>query len=224
MRADALCAFLASLPPAARDAAVERHLGLGEADDAAPGEHRVGYHPSGVAPIVRALIEAPVTADDVFVDIGSGLGKAVLLARLLTGATARGVEIQPSLIERARRAAARLGVEVSFTCGEAQHADLDDGTVFFLYAPFTGPVLAEVMARLELVARRRAIVICALGLDLPRRARWLRPRPTDAFWLTIYDAALPGAAPRPEATRPPLSSEAALAIAEERGGDLPRAG
>ena len=113
---------------------------------------------------------------------------------------------------------------MSFTCGEARHADLDDGTVFFLYAPFTGPVLAEVMDRLEIVARRRAIVICALGLDLPPRARWLRPRPTDAFWLTIYDAALPGAAPRPEASRPPLASEAALAIAEERGGAPARSG
>lgn len=222
MRADELCTFLASLPPAKRDAAIERYLGLGDADEIPPGEHRVGYHPSGVAPIVHALIEAPVTADDVFIDIGAGLGKAVLLARLLTGATARGVEIQPSLVDRARRAAARLGVEVSFTCAEAQRADLDDGTVFFLYAPFTGPVLAAVMARLEAVARRRAIVICALGFDLPRGAPWLLPRPTDAFWLTIYDAALPGATPRPSPRRPSLASEAAFAIAAERRGDLLR--
>jgi SAM-dependent methyltransferase len=224
MRADELCSFLASLPPSARDAALERYLRLGDADDAAPGEHQIGYHPSGVAPIVRALIGAPVTADDVFVDIGSGLGKAVLLARLLTGATARGIEIQPALVHRARRAAARVGVDVYFTCDEARRADLDDGTVFFLYAPFTGPVLAEVMARIEAVARRRAIVICALGLDLPRGATWLRARPTDAFWLTIYDAALPGSAPRPAAARPPLSSEAAFAIAWERSRDLPRSG
>jgi SAM-dependent methyltransferase len=163
--------WLASLPPHARDAAAEDYLGIGGVpapSSSSPGDHLVGYHASGVASVVRALVEVPVDAGDVVIDLGAGLGKVVFLAHLLTTATARGIEIQPALVKRARAAAAALGVHVGFTLGDARHADLDDGTVFFLYAPFTGPVLADVVRRLHAVAERRAIVVCALGIDLDR--------------------------------------------------------
>jgi protein-L-isoaspartate O-methyltransferase len=108
MRGADLLAWLASLPPGARDAAVEAHLGIDRgASSAPPGEHLVGYHASGVSAIVRALVEVPVTAGDVVVDLGAGLGKVVMLAHLLTGARAHGIELQPELVERARAAAAR---------------------------------------------------------------------------------------------------------------------
>jgi SAM-dependent methyltransferase len=194
MRDAELLAWLSSLPADARDAAVEEHLGIdGPAPCCAPpGDHLIGYHASGVDAIVRALAEVPVTADDVVVDLGAGLGKVVFLAHLITGATARGIEVQPSLVDRARAAAQYLGIDVRFTQADVRDADLDDGTVFFLYAPFTGPVLDEVTCRLYAVAKRRAIVVCALGLDLDRRAHWLVPRPIDSFWLTIYDSIAAG--------------------------------
>src|SRR4051812_42541976 len=52
-----LLPWLASLPPGARDRAVEEYLGIGgpAPPDAPAGEHLVGYHPSGVAAIVQAL-------------------------------------------------------------------------------------------------------------------------------------------------------------------------
>ena len=150
----------------------------------------------------------PVATDDVFVDLGAGLGKVVMLARLLTGATARGIEIQPVLVDRARAAASALGIDASFTEADVRDADLDDGTVFFLYAPFTGPVLADVLERMHAVAKRRSIVVCALGVDLERDARWLAPRPSDAFWLTIYDSMVPGVPARP---LPARSSPGSLA-------------
>jgi hypothetical protein len=205
MRAASLLAWLASLPPSERDAAVEEHLGLADAapPSTPPGEDLIGYHASGVAPIVRMLLEVPVVAGDVLVDLGAGLGKVVLLTRLLTGATARGIELQPALVDRAREAAAKLGVDVSFTQGDARHVDLDGGTVFFLYLPFTGPALADVVARLRTVASRRAIVVCALGVELDREAPWLVRRPVDSFWLTIYDSAVPGVLPRPRRERSP---------------------
>jgi hypothetical protein len=154
MRAADLLAWLAGLAPSERDAAAEEHLGIGPFATPAPaslppGEHLIGYHASGVAPIVRMLVEVPVTTDDIVIDLGSGLGKVVLLTWLLTGATSRGIELQPALVGRARVAAARRGANVAFTEGDARRADLEDGTVFFLYAPFTGPVLAEVLSRLR---------------------------------------------------------------------------
>ena len=216
MRRCALLDWLASLPPHSRDSAIEAHLTLdhAHAGEAPPGEHMLGHHAAGIAPIVRMLLEVPLTEADTLVDLGSGLGKVVLVARMLTGAVSRGIEIQPALVEGARAAAARLGVDVRFTCADARHAELDDGTVFFLYAPFTGPVLAEVMARLGVIARTRAIVVCALGVDLDRGAPWLVARESDAFWLTIYDSVETGAPGRSRARA--RRAPAAEAVAFER--------
>jgi SAM-dependent methyltransferase len=194
-------AWIASLPEDARDAAVEARLGIAEpraVEHPPPGDHLIGYHASGVTSIACALREVPVTSDDVVIDLGAGLGKVVLLTRLLTGATARGIELQGALVDRARAAASALGVEVTFTCADARDAELDDGTVFFLDLPFTGPVLAAVLERLHAIAQRRDIVVCALGVDLDRAAPWLLARKElDAFWLSIYDSRLPGASRRP---------------------------
>jgi SAM-dependent methyltransferase len=192
-----LLAWLASLPPRERDGALEARFGIAAAltDSSPPGEDLIGYHASGVAAVVRALVEAPVTQADVFVDLGSGLGKVVLLTALLTGATARGIELQAGLVERARRAATRLGIHVRFDVADARDAEVEDGTVFFLYAPFTGHVLSVVLERLHAVAKGRALVVCALGVDLDH-VSWLARRELDAFWLSVYDSVVPGALPR----------------------------
>jgi hypothetical protein len=214
--------WLASLPPEERDAAVEAHLGIAgqPPSPAPPGDHLVGYHASGVAPIVRMLLGVPVVADDVVIDLGAGLGKVAMLTHYLTGATARGIELQPALVTRAREAAARRGLDVSFTGGDARDADLEDGTVFFLYVPFTGPVLADVLRRLRSVASRRQLVVCSLGIELDREAPWLARRPLDAFWLTVYDSVIPGARPRPPSRESPIGGRAADDIAFERPGAL----
>jgi SAM-dependent methyltransferase len=194
-----LRAWLRQLPASERDAAVERHLGLPTSEpppSTAPGEHLVGYHASGVDSILEALDAVPVVPGDVFVDLGAGLGKVTLLARLLTGATVRGVELQASLVERARVIAELCGVFVEYVQGDAREVTFDDGTVFFLYAPFTGPILDAVVSRLLAVARRRDVVVCTLGLDLDRSAPWLVRRRLDSFWLAIYDSRVVGAAPR----------------------------
>jgi SAM-dependent methyltransferase len=206
-KAAEIVSWLARLPADARDRAIEERLGIAEgAPWEPPGEHLLGYHPSGIAPIVRALAEVPVVPEDTVIDLGSGLGKVVLVAALLTGAHARGIEIQAPLVERARAAASRLELAVGFTAEDVRGAQLDDGTVFFLYAPFTGPPLAAALERLHAVAEQRSIVVCALGIDLDR-ARWLSRRELDAFWLAIYDSRVPGVPPR-AAGRSPLPDEA----------------
>ncbi len=206
MRGQELLEWLSALPVAERDPTLEEHLGIA---GPTPGLKRlgpelIGYHASGVAAIVQALAEVPVEQDDVFFDLGAGLGKVVLLAHLLTGATARGIELQPELVARARQAAARLGVSAHVTLseGDARQADLESGTVFYLYAPFTGAALADVLGRLARVAARHAIVVCALGLDLDRQAPWLVARPTASFWLTVYDSVVSGVPARRPRTSP----------------------
>ncbi len=203
LRGEELLAWLGAHPPAARDAAMERLLGIEKPADTlgAPlGGDRMPYMPSAIAPIVRTVLDVPVTRSDVFVDLGAGLGKVVMAVHLLTGARVRGVEVQPSLVAEARAGAAELGLDgVEFALGDALTADLDDATVVFLYLPFTGAVLEGVLRRLEAVARRRQLVLCSLGLDL-RGAGWIVERPTEEFWLSIYDTRIQGAEPRPAST------------------------
>jgi hypothetical protein len=208
--------WLAAIPVCERDAALERLWDISAArySSEPPGEHLIGYHASGVAAIVLALASVPVQPNDVFIDLGAGLGKVVLCARVLTGATARGIELQPSLVAAARAATTRAGADVDWILGDVQDVDLQDGTVFFAYAPFTGRVLANVMERLRAVAERHAIVVCALGIDLPD-VPWLRRRAMGAFWLTIYDSAVAGVPVRASAL-PVLSGECVNAIVNER--------
>jgi hypothetical protein len=206
LRGNDLLAWLRAHPPAERDAAFERLLGIVHAEaPKPPGDDRMPYMPSALAPIVRTVLDVPITGDDVFVDLGAGLGKATMAVHLLTGARARGIELQAELVAEGRARAHDLGLrDVSFVEADALDADLSDATVIFLYLPFTGDVLAGVMRRVEAVARRRDLVLCALGLDL-RGVDWIVERPGDEFWLSLYDTRVPGAAPRPARAASPLA-------------------
>jgi SAM-dependent methyltransferase len=149
----------------------------------------VPYLPCGVEEILTMVRELPLRASDELVDLGSGLGKVAMLAHLLSGARTSGIEIQPLLVAAARESCARLGLEsnaITFVLANAAEADVD-GSVFFLYAPFNGQLLEAVLARLRQVARRRAIAVCAVGLEL-HGATWLRPRPTSSVALTLYES------------------------------------
>jgi SAM-dependent methyltransferase len=217
LRGAALLAWLGELPPGERDAAFEQALGIADSPPQRPlGEGRMGYMPSGIAAIVRTVLDAPIGSNDVFVDLGSGLGKVVMAVHLLTGARARGVEVQPDLATRARERAHDLGLDVTFVDGDALDANLDDATVFFLYLPFTGEVLAGVMKRLRAIAERKPIVVCALGLDL-HHSDWLVERPTQEFWLAIYDSRLHPTETTPRVPAlPPTWTALAEDIARER--------
>ncbi len=208
LRGASLLAWIGEHPSDSRDRALEELLGIARPVDqlgGAPGADRMPYMPSAIAPVVRAVLDVPITRDDVFVDLGAGLGKAAMTVHLLTGARARGVELQPALVTAANAQARELALGVEFVRADALEADLDDATVVFLYLPFTGEVLAGVLRRLEAVARRRQLVICTLGLHL-RGVDWIAERPTEEFWLSIYESRIPGAVPRPPGSPSPLAA------------------
>ena len=179
---------LLKLAPSERDAAFEKRLGILESHSSlAPGPELIGYHASALAPVVAALIETGADEEDVFVDLGCGLGKVTALARLISGARVKGIELQQDLISRAPKLD---GVE--YFHGDARDAPLDEGTIFYLYNPFSGSVLAQVLSRLRALARHRHLIICTLGLSL--HEDWLQERPFEHFWLQIFDSR--GAPPR----------------------------
>jgi SAM-dependent methyltransferase len=115
--------------------------------------------------------------EDVFFDLGSGLGQVVMMVHLLTGVTARGVEIAPAYCDFARGCALRLGLSgVDFMEGDARVVDLSAGTVFFLFTPFKGEIFLEVMERLRVLALEREIRVIGYGPCSAEIARlgWLR--------------------------------------------------
>jgi cyclopropane fatty-acyl-phospholipid synthase-like methyltransferase len=81
------------------------------------------------------LMLAEVTHDDVVYDLGSGDGRIVIRAAQKYGAHGVGVEIQPGLVEAARRAAVEAGVaeKVTFVQADLFAADISAATVVTLY-------------------------------------------------------------------------------------------
>ena len=179
MDSKAFRAALTDLPERARDGWVDEVFGLEELPDDGPELPRgcVPYLPSSVNTLLRMVELAGVGPDDVFVDVGSGLGRATVLTHLLTGAEAIGIEIQSGLVRAARELAARMNAErVSVIEGDAVSliGAVTTGSVFFLYCPFSGDRLERVLDALEPIARSHTIRVCSLDLPLPART-WLEP-------------------------------------------------
>ena len=91
------------------------------------------------------------TADDVFVDVGSGKGKMIYYAAQLGFEKCVGIELAASLLLLAERNLRRLGLtaDVELLQRDASKipaAELANGTVFYLYNPFFEETLSKFLA------------------------------------------------------------------------------
>jgi hypothetical protein len=168
---------LTGVPPAERDAWLDLVLGL----DSIPGDGPelprgcVPYLPCPVDALLRMVEHAGVQASDVFVDVGSGVGRAAALVNLLTGAAAIGIEIQPALVLASRDLTARLnGLRFSPIEGDAARLTgfMAIGSVFFFYCPFSGDRLEKILDDIEPIAHTRQIRVCCVDVPVPSRP-WL---------------------------------------------------
>jgi len=124
----------------------------------------VPYQPTPVRHILRLVKAAMISGNDVFMDLGSGLGHVPLLVSMITGARSLGIEMQPAYVVSARECARNLRMKrVQFIAQDARDADLSRGTVFYLYSPFKGSILDNVLDALQKESRHRPIKICSLG-------------------------------------------------------------
>jgi SAM-dependent methyltransferase len=188
-------AALDALPAHARDAWLDRVLGVDALLDDGPDL------PAGCAPYLPCPVDllllmlelARVGPGDVFVDLGSGTGRATALAHLLTGAGAIGIEVQAGLAEISRAMTQALGADrVSTIVGDAAElvASMSIGTVFFLYCPFSGARLERVLDALQSIAVTRPIRICCVHLP-PLARPWLEPVASPRSELAIYRSTIP---------------------------------
>jgi len=136
----------------------------------------VFYQPTPARVVLETVERADFREHDVFYDLGSDLGQVSILVHLLSGIPTKGVEVEPAYCEYARQCARGLNFsQVQFVNVDARTADYSDGTVFFLYTPFEGKMLEQVLERLRHESTKRRIRLCTCGpctLQVARQ-KWL---------------------------------------------------
>lgn len=116
------------------------------------GNWRAHYVPTPYRRVLRTLRHVNVGPDDVFVDLGCGLGRTVFTASWLGVRKAVGVEIDPELVASAQAShrnsrLARQSVE--FLCTPAEAYSPEDMTVLFMFHPFGESTMRDVVRALE---------------------------------------------------------------------------
>jgi len=124
----------------------------------------VPYQPTPARHIFDFIRRTELTQRDVLIDLGSGLGQVTLLASICSSANCTGIELEPSYVDCARKSGQSLNlINTRFVQGDARAAGFSTGTVFYLYTPFFGSILRDVLDSLRNEAVKRVIRICTFG-------------------------------------------------------------
>jgi len=118
--------------------------------------HCVNYGASKAVPFMRLMQRLNLPKNGVFVDLGSGKGRAVMLAASYGFRKVIGIEFSGALCAtanenlrkylRKRPSASEIAIIESDV---TQYQLRDDETVFFLLDPFNGPVLQQVLQNIR---------------------------------------------------------------------------
>jgi hypothetical protein len=153
------------------------HPGIGNPDSE---RWHVVYAPAVYADIFAGLRAADAAPDDVFADLGSGLGRAVFAAAKKGVKNAIGVEYERVLHAAAEgnRAVCRLDrSRIAFHNADARDYDLSGVTLLFLFHPFGAPILHKVIDNLRDTQRPKPLRVVyhnPVCEDVLRACGWLR--------------------------------------------------
>ncbi len=138
----------------------DRRLGVRTSDEieladlAVDGPDRRPYAPSRWSALEKILPRAEVEAEDVFLDLGAGMGRVVLAAASYPFARVWGVEMSPDLCRIARTNVDCFRGHLACPDIRIVESDVldfaipDDASVVFLYNPFGGQVFSAVVRAL----------------------------------------------------------------------------
>jgi len=144
------------------------HPGSGKQGDR---EWYLHYTPTSYLNIFSVLKAAGLNRDDVFTDLGCGLGRVVFAASWAGARRATGVELIPSLAEGAeenRRNSRLRDRDIAFFPRNALEHSLAETSMVYIFHSFGSEILAEVMAKAR--AERRAA-----GATHPLRIVYMNP-------------------------------------------------
>lgn len=150
-------------------------------------------------PKIRAAIRnLDITTHDVLYDLGAGYGRVPLYGALATQAMCKGIELVPARAAVATAAIERLNLDnAAMLVGNVLDQDFTDGTVFYMYAPFSEYTNEEVMKRLRGIAKEHPIRLLYRGFDtqyVGASEPWLRevpqphPNPADYMHSALYES------------------------------------
>ncbi|HTB95487.1 MAG TPA: hypothetical protein VK716_00645 [Terracidiphilus sp.] len=162
-----------------------RHLKSGHRHD----RHATAYF--GVAPSVfhslfrrwRQIRMDEQISDTTFIDLGAGMGRAVLLAAELRFRAVRGVELHPTLARIARdnlrrwRLAGRVQSPVQIQCRDASEVEYPRGPcLVFLFNPFGAAVLRSVLKRAAVAFENRSSELDLIYVNNEQEAEFEKVR------------------------------------------------
>jgi precorrin-6B methylase 2 len=107
----------------------------------------IGYR--YVRKIVQVVKPGP---EDVFYDIGCGMGRILCIAAQRPVRKCVGIELQEPLCQIARRNASSLRgrkAPIEVVCGDATTVDLSDGTIYFMFNPFGPETLRDTLENIR---------------------------------------------------------------------------
>jgi hypothetical protein len=119
---------------------------------------------------IRTIVDKlNLGSQDVLYDLGSGYGRLIFYARMTTEAGRTvGLELVSERVDQCNRARQDLMLDkIEFKKANCRYADFRDGTVFFLFSPFSESTMQIVGEKLRNIARTKKIRIIVKG---PSRA------------------------------------------------------
>ena len=160
-----------------------------------PPEAEMVHLEATPARVVLELIDTlQPRPNDVFYDLGAGLGNIAILVSLFSEARVMGIEIDPDYCAHARQTAVELGQpNIAFLNQDVRATPFNDGTIFFMFTPFTGQILQTVLAKLAAQAANRSFIVCTYGtctLEVAQQP-WLHLRDSEtnhAYKLAVFKA------------------------------------
>lgn len=116
------------------------------------------YVPTPYSKVIASLRHVAIGPEDVFVDLGSGLGRTVFAASWLGARRAVGVEIDKSLTEAACANLSRFRLpdrDIEFFCLPAQAYDFQDTSLIYMFHPFGAGTMQQVCELIEAALAQR---------------------------------------------------------------------
>ena len=124
--------------------------------------HSSDYGASKAMPFMRLMRRLNLPKDNIFVDLGSGKGRALMLAAKYGFRKVIGVEFSGVLCDRSRinmekfmrKCPSQSKIEI-IESDVAKYQLNDDETVFFMFDPFNAPVLTQVLQNIAASVKRK---------------------------------------------------------------------
>ncbi len=167
---------LGLLPKLPEDACIDRLIGFPPSVDTIDrgpkgqywdwyGEQAV-YEGSEYNVIRESMRILNPNAQDVAYDLGSGYGRWCVWGALTTPARFKGIELFAHRVAVAQSVQKKYGIKnLAFRAGNVTESAYDDGTVFYMFNPFSPTTMRRVVRSLAEVASQHRIRIAAYWMQ-----------------------------------------------------------